>query len=345
MSVLADVPQNVEALTYRGWMRFVNGDSQGIVDLQQAVKVDGTYPDVHAFLAIVLFQAGCATDAQAELQRLDALNPSPLITDQVASLRGQVQQALANPASAAPCAPSLVDDLAAAFVERGMIRLGGGQGFYGDGHEPVADVLAAGVDYLVCEALAELTLAILQKDRQRDEALGYTRDLPVYVAAALPDVLEGRTKVITNAGGINPIAAGRAVADTVKALGGSGVTVATVVGDDVRQRAADLGLPDDALFANAYLGARPIVDALAGGAQIVVTGRVADASLFVAPLVHEFGWAWDDWDRLAAGVVVGHLLECSGQVTGGNYSGAWWRTQTRCGWRSRSRRWNSPATR
>jgi cytochrome c-type biogenesis protein CcmH/NrfG len=105
-SVLADAPQNVEALTYRGWMRFVNGDAQGILDLQQAVKLDGTYPDVHAFLAIVLFRAGCATDAQAELHRLDALNPSPLITDQVASLRAQVQQALANPASAAPCAPS-----------------------------------------------------------------------------------------------------------------------------------------------------------------------------------------------------------------------------------------------
>jgi hypothetical protein len=205
-----------------------------------------------------------------------------------------------------------------------MIRLGGGQGFYGDGHEPVADLLAAGVDYLVCEALAELTLAILQKDRQRDEALGYTRDLPAYVSAALPDVLDGRTKLITNAGGINPIAAGRAVAETVKALGASGVTVATVVGDDVRPRAEDLGLPDDALFANAYLGARAIVDALAGGAQIVVTGRVADASLFLAPLAYEFGWAWDDWHRLAAGVVVGHLLECSGQVTGGNYSGAWW---------------------
>jgi hypothetical protein len=205
-----------------------------------------------------------------------------------------------------------------------MIRLGGGQGFYGDGHDPVADLLADGVDYLICEALAELTLAILQKDRQRDEALGYTRDLPAYVGAALPYVLDGRTKFITNAGGINPIAAGRAVADTVKALGGSGVTVATVVGDDVRPRAGDLELPDDALFANAYLGARPIVDALAAGADIVVTGRVADASLFAAPLIHEFGWDWDDFDRIAAGVVVGHLLECSGQVTGGNYSGAWW---------------------
>jgi len=205
-----------------------------------------------------------------------------------------------------------------------MIRLGGGQGFYGDGHEPVADLLAAGVDYLVCEALAELTLAILQKDRQRDESLGFTRDLPVYVSTALPYVLDRRTKLITNAGGINPIAAGRAVVDTVKALGGSGVTVATVVGDDVRPHAAALGLPDDALFANAYLGARPIVEALMAGADIVITGRVADASLFLAPLVYEYGWAWDDWDVLAAGVVVGHLLECSGQVTGGNYSGAWW---------------------
>jgi hypothetical protein len=204
------------------------------------------------------------------------------------------------------------------------VRLGGGQGFYGDGVAPVADLLDAGVDYLVCEALAELTLAILQKDRQRDESLGYTRDLPLYLQAALPFVLDGRTRFITNAGGINPIAAGRAVKATAAALGVSGLKVATVVGDDVRPRASALGLPDDALFANAYLGARPIVNALDAGAHIVITGRVADAALFLAPLVHELGWRWDDWDRLAAGVVVGHLLECSGQVTGGNYSGAWW---------------------
>jgi hypothetical protein len=205
-----------------------------------------------------------------------------------------------------------------------VIRLGGGQGFYGDGHAPVADLLDAGVDYLVCEALAELTLAILQKDRMRDESLGYTRDLPLYLHAALPFILDGRTRFITNAGGINPVAAGRAVQAAAKAAGATGLKVATVVGDDVRGRAGELGLPEDALFASAYLGARPIVDALEQGAQVVVTGRVADASLFLAPLVHEFGWAWDDWDRLAAGVVVGHLLECSGQVTGGNYSGAWW---------------------
>src|SRR5215217_1382008 len=134
-----------------------------------------------------------------------------------------------------------------------VITLGGGQGFYGDGRTPLADLLEAGVDYLVCEALAELTLAILQKDRQRDEALGYTRDLPLYVSAALPYIIDGRTKLITNAGGINPVAAGRAVVDTLKAAGAAGLTVATVVGDDVRSHADMLGLPDDALFANVYL--------------------------------------------------------------------------------------------
>ena len=204
------------------------------------------------------------------------------------------------------------------------VRLGGGQGFYGDGIWPVADLLDAGVDYLIGEALAELTLAILLKDRQRDESLGYTRDLPRYVGAVLPHVIDGRTRFITNAGGINPVGAGRAVKAALRDHGVSGVTVATVVGDDVRPHAERLGLPEDTLFANAYLGAGPIVDALASGAQIVITGRVADASLFLAPLVHEYGWAVDDWDRLAAGVVAGHLLECSGQVTGGNYSGRWW---------------------
>jgi Acyclic terpene utilisation family protein AtuA len=208
------------------------------------------------------------------------------------------------------------------------VRIGGGQGFYGDGIPPVSDLLADGVDYLVCEALAELTLAILQKDRQRDEALGYTRDLPLYLQSALPFVLEGRTRFITNAGGINPVAAGRAAIAASRAAGaeGTGLRVATIVGDDVRARAGELDIPDasGALFASVYLGARPIVEALDAGAQVIITGRVADASLFVAPLVHEFGWAWDDWNRLAAGVAVGHLLECSGQVTGGNYSGRWW---------------------
>jgi hypothetical protein len=205
-----------------------------------------------------------------------------------------------------------------------VVRLGGGQGYYGDGYAGLGPLLDAGVDYLVCEALAELTLAILAKDRQRDESLGWTRDLPLYVGAALPHLLDGRTRFITNAGGINPIAAGRAVVDGLREQGARGLKVATVVGDDLRHHTGELELPGDTVFASVYLGARPIVEALAAGADIVITGRVADASLFLAPLVHEFGWAADDWDRLAAGVTVGHLLECSAQVTGGNYSGDWW---------------------
>lgn len=221
------------------------------------------------------------------------------------------------------------------------IRVAGGQGFYGDHAPSTTTLLEAGVDYLCLEALAELTLAILQKDRQKDEATGFTKDLPRYLQAALPFVAQGRTKVITNAGGINPVAAGRAAVATAKKLGISGVKIATVVGDDLHARLdevreaqgglpnAETGrpwdeLPGEVLFANAYLGARPIVEALRQGADVVITGRVADPSLFLAPLVHEFGWAADDWDRLAAGIAVGHLCECSGQSTGGNFSGEWW---------------------
>lgn len=221
------------------------------------------------------------------------------------------------------------------------VTVAGGQGFYGDTPTAVDSLLAEGVDYLCLEALAELTLAILQKDRQKDETRGYARDLPAYLARALPFVADGRTKVITNAGGINPAAATRAAADTARAMGITGIKIATVLGDDLLTRldalqaggqsfahldtAAPLSsMPAPPLFAAAYLGARPIADALAQGADIVITGRVADASLFLAPLAHAHGWAWDDWDRLAAGILVGHLLECSGQSLGGNYSGDWW---------------------
>lgn len=205
-----------------------------------------------------------------------------------------------------------------------MVRIGGGQGFYGDGHGPVDKLLASGLDYLVNEALAELTLAILQKDRSRDEGAGYAKDLPWYLAQVAEYLADGRTRFITNAGGINPIAAGRVAREAADAAGLGHLKIATVVGDDVKAHSDALSLPEDALFANAYMGARPIVQALDEGADVVITGRVADASLFLAPLVHEFGWAWDDWDRLAAGVTAGHLLECSGQVAGGNYSGKWW---------------------
>lgn len=208
------------------------------------------------------------------------------------------------------------------------VRIAGGQGFYGDAPGPLADVLTEQPGYVVLEALAELTLAILQKDRARDETLGYTRDLPLYLLQLMPAVLEGRTKIITNAGGINPHAAARMVTQAAERFGFRGFTVATVVGDDILASPELLpdGFPaaDELRFANAYLGARPVVEALEAGADLVITGRVADAALFLAPLVHEHGWQWDDWDRLASGMVVGHLLECSGQATGGNHAGRWW---------------------
>ena len=223
---------------------------------------------------------------------------------------------------------------------KATVRIAGGQGFYGDTPRSVEGLLAEGIDYLCLEALAELTLAILQKDRQKDEARGYTKDLPAYLAAALPEVAAGRTKIITNAGGINPTGAARAAIETAKQMGMHGLKIATVLGDDLMPRIDDLArhsalahldsdtpfseFPQPALFAAAYLGARPIVDALDQGADIVITGRCADAALFLAPLVHEHGWAWDDWDRLAAGTLVGHLLECSGQTAGGNLSRDWW---------------------
>lgn len=222
-----------------------------------------------------------------------------------------------------------------------MVKIAGGQGFYGDTPAAVDALLAEGIDFLCLEALAELTLAILQKDRQRDETRGYTRDLPLYLARALPFVASGQTKVVTNAGGINPTAAARAAIDGAKMLGVTGVKIATVLGDDLTNALPSLrsdgvplthldtgepwdALPAPPLFANAYLGARGIVEALEQGADVVITGRVADASLFLAAAVHAHGWAWDDWDRLAAGILVGHLLECSGQSVGGNYSGDWW---------------------
>jgi hypothetical protein len=221
-------------------------------------------------------------------------------------------------------------------------RIGAGQGFYGDTPAGALEVVRRGeVAYLCCDALAELTMAILQKDRMRREDGGFTRDLPDFARVLLPEMRPRGVRWITNAGGMNPVAAARAVASVAAGLGMDDLRIAAVSGDDITSRLDELnagghalshahtGAPLEAVraravFAVAYLGAKPIVEALSGGADVVITGRVADASLFVAPMVHELGWGWDDWDQLALGVVLGHLMECSGQSTGGNFSGDWW---------------------
>ncbi len=220
------------------------------------------------------------------------------------------------------------------------LRIAGGLGFYGDSWRPIrASIERGDVRYVASDHLAELTLAILQKDRQRDPNLGYTRDLVPMLADLLPLALPKGIKFILNAGGLNPLAAREALLAALKKFGIK-LKVGVVLGDSVLERldelrAAGVSLAhmdtgediatvrDRLLFASAYLGARPLVEALAAGADIVLAGRVADAALFLAPLVYELGWRWDEWDKLAQGIVVGHLLECSGQATGGNFGGNW----------------------
>ena len=227
------------------------------------------------------------------------------------------------------------------------VRLASGLGFYGDSWEPVrASIERGGVQYVCSDHLAELTLAILRKDQSRDPMAGFTRDLVPMLSALWPAAQQRGVKFILNAGGLNPEGAATALQAAFKAKGWS-ARIAVVTGDSVLHRidelrqagqalahmdtAADIAQVRDRLvFANAYLGAAPIVQALAAGADIVLTGRVADAALFLAPLVHEFGWGLTPsdpagWNRLAQGLTVGHLMECSGQGSGGNFgsAGAW----------------------
>jgi hypothetical protein len=227
-------------------------------------------------------------------------------------------------------------------------RIGAGLGFYGDNWEPVAASIERGdVQFIASDHLAELTLAILQKDRQRDPVLGYARDVVPMLLRLWPLMRERGVRFVCNAGGLNPQGAARAVRAAFATQGWT-ARVAVVSGDDVLPRLLDAARPPDALahlftgeplagvrerlvFGNAYLGAQPIVQALDAGADIVITGRVADAALFLGPLVHSLGWTLSgateqrDLDRLAQGLTVGHLLECSGQGSGGNFGsqGAW----------------------
>jgi hypothetical protein len=219
------------------------------------------------------------------------------------------------------------------------VRIGAGLGFYGDSWRPVrASIERGGVQYIASDHLAELTLAILQKDRHKDPATGYTRDVVPMLCDLWPLAAPRGVKFVLNAGGLNPHAAREALAAAFRARGWH-ATIATVSGDSVLERLdaletagealahMDTGAPiasvrERLLFANAYLGARPIAHALEQGADVVLTGRVADAALSLGPIVHELGWRWDEWDRLALGLTVGHLLECSGQASGGNFGSA-----------------------
>ena len=217
-----------------------------------------------------------------------------------------------------------------------MIRIANGQGFWGDWLEaPVRLVEQGPIDYLALDYLAEITMSILQKQKEADPNLGYARDFPPLVARIAAKIRDCGVKVIANAGGVNPVACAREVVRLAP-----GLKVAVVLGDDVfprldefrtkgyEMRDMDTGEPIDRvrsqiLSANAYIGAFPLAEALATGADVVVAGRSTDTALTLAPMVHRFGWTPDDFDKLAAGTIAGHIIECGAQSTGGNCQVDW----------------------
>jgi hypothetical protein len=212
-----------------------------------------------------------------------------------------------------------------------------GQGFWGDSLEaPRQQVEGGAIDYLMLDYLAEVTMSILQKQMERDPAMGYARDFVGAIDSVLPAILNWGVKVIANAGGVNP----PACAAAVRALVPSGpdaekLRIAVVTGDDLLGRIDELidsghalanmdtgealsTIRDRVLSANAYIGSTPIVEGLSRGANVVITGRSTDTALTMAPLRYEFGWGATDWDKLAAGIIAGHIIECGAQCSGGN---------------------------
>ncbi|HEX6919290.1 MAG TPA: acyclic terpene utilization AtuA family protein [Actinomycetes bacterium] len=201
----------------------------------------------------------------------------------------------------------------------GPVRVGNASGFYGDRFGAVKEMLEGGpLDVLTGDYLAELTMLILGRDRMKDPSTGYAKTFLKQMEGCLGLALARGVKVVTNAGGLNPAGLAAALRELAERVG-LDVRIGHVEGDDLRARAAELGLGDP-LTANAYLGGWGIAECLRAGADVVVTGRVTDASLVVGSAAAHFGWARDDWDRLAGATVAGHVLECGAQATGGNYS-------------------------
>jgi hypothetical protein len=221
------------------------------------------------------------------------------------------------------------------------IRIASGQGFWGDLlTAPLDQVTRGPVDYLMMDYLAEVTMSIMQKQKRKDPRLGYARDLVPLMEKLLPTIVVKNIRVITNGGGVNPAACRDAIFEAARKLGIRGLKIGVVLGDDILDQLRALreagihlknmetgedlaGVMDRVMSANVYFGAWPVVEALRQGAQVVITGRTTDTGLTLAPMIHEFGWKQDDWDRLAAGTVAGHILECGGQASGGNFSADW----------------------
>jgi hypothetical protein len=222
------------------------------------------------------------------------------------------------------------------------IRIAAGQGFWGDLPDaPVRQVEGGPIDYLILDYLAEVTMSIMQKQRSRDPSAGYAKDFVPLMKQILPACVERDIRVTANAGGVNVEGCASAVKEVARELGLSGkLKIGIVTGDDIMPRIDELlargvalqnmdtgaaldTVRDRIQSANVYLGAAPMVEALNRGARIVITGRATDTGLTLAPLIHEFGWASDDWNRLAAGTIAGHIIECGAQCSGGNCQYEW----------------------
>jgi len=213
------------------------------------------------------------------------------------------------------------------------IRIGSGAGYSGDRIEPAVELAEKGdIQYLVFECLGERTVALAQQARMKDPEAGYDPLLEERMRAVLPVCAGKGIKIVTNMGAANPLAAARRAAAIARSMGLSSLRIAAVIGDDVLDACKQRDLPimefdgtigqlgNRLISANAYLGAEPIAAALSGGADVVITGRASDPALFLAPIIHAFGWPMDDWNLLGKGIVAGHMLECAGQVTGGYFA-------------------------
>ncbi|MGQ9643757.1 MAG: acyclic terpene utilization AtuA family protein [Ignavibacterium sp.] len=221
------------------------------------------------------------------------------------------------------------------------IRIASGQGFWGDLIDaPFHQVTKGPIDYLVMDYLAEVTMSILQKQKNKNPELGYARDIPDLMRRILPICKDKNIKVITNGGGVNPLSCANAVIKVAKELNIKNLKIGIVLGDNILEKLDEiissgallnnmetgesiLSVKDKLLSANVYFGAFPIVEALNNGADIVITGRTTDTGLTLAPMIYEFGWTKNDYDKLSAGTVAGHILECGAQSSGGNFLGDW----------------------
>jgi Acyclic terpene utilisation family protein AtuA len=229
------------------------------------------------------------------------------------------------------------------MARRDSVRIASGQGFWGDDLDaPVRQVERGPIDYLMMDYLAEVTMSIMQKQRSRNPEAGFARDFIPLMERIFPRCADAGIRVVTNAGGVNPAGCAEALVEAGRRAGVAGrMTVGMVAGDDLMDRMDELRsdghelrnmetdepldtIRDRVQSANAYIGARPIIRALEMGADVIVTGRSTDTALTYGPMIHEFGWARDDYDKLAVGVVAGHINECGAQCTGGNCLIDWW---------------------